>query len=995
MTIRTIISVLLVVTVVVTADVALTDDQSIHLDLPRQPLAKALVRLGEKCGYSIIFEKKITDGLSSAVLDGNFTCSDAFEGLLEGTSLMFQLVGGQIVSVRRRAVEPITVQESVPIAIANVAEEPVDELVDELVIDEISVTRRYLTGSRIHRTQAEFGALQLDILTPEAIALSGSQTIGDLFRFLPAVAGNSTSTAVSNGGDGTASVTLRGLPASHTLVLINGRRTTNDGLAGESADLNAIPLAAVERIEILKDGASAIYGSDAIAGVVNIITKREFDGLQFDIYFGKSSEGDQGTSHTSIVWGRLFDQASVLLGASFFKEDGIFSRNRAISSNADDRTKGGIDKRSSATPTARIQLNGSTLILQDGKAGTNVSDFREASIEDRYNFREATSSTVPTRQISAFLNAYYHLTESTQAHLEFGYTENKTRTYFAALPLFTGFQDPPLTVSASNIFNPFGENLVDVRRRILELGPRQQTNNAESFRFALGFEKRFPNSALNIAINGSESRATEHYSGILRRENLERAIGDSANCLGMAFDGCEPLNLFGPANSIPAEQLDSLRYTSRATGFSRLISFAVEYDGELLTLPSGTVAFATGVEYRRESTELEADPLSGQSLTVGGTNFKGSKGKRSIGEIYAELDVPLLKDHPLAEEISLSLSGRVSNYSDFGNTSNPKAVIKYRWTDDLLLRATFARGFRAPTIDQLHAGNSESFDMLSDPCALAENVGLLPGCLKQSDPTLIQFLSLKGGNKDLQPEEADSFSAGLVWTPVDYKGLHLAIDYFEINQSNVVDSSAQFIINENARSGRFADRVERDSNGNIRRVVATNLNIGERQLSGFDFAFRYQLPIRRYGLVQLAVNAARITKFDNQIDPVALKINLAGSFADDAEEGQGALPKWKANTGFRWIYHAFDIGYTMHYISSLKEDVPALGPRKIDDWLIHDVQFSYEFKAPLNFKFTFGMDNVMDESPPFIASAFNDSIDPRTYDITGRFWYAKFQKVFY
>jgi|TARA_Y100000310_G_scaffold343855_1_gene453516 iron complex outermembrane receptor protein len=972
--------------------VCAANEKSSEILLPSQPLASALIELGSQLDVSIIFDKAVTADIVCRDLKGRLSAADAFARLLEGTDLEFELLEGQIYSIRRkRAVPPVALAvrlENEPIAASERKDDYFQSDLDSL--EEISVQAHYVTGSRIKRTDPT-GSAPVDILDPRDLELSGAQSLSNVFKFLPAVAGNSTNTSVSNGGDGTSTVTLRGLPASHTLVLINGKRTTNDGLAGESADLNAIPLAAVDRIEILKDGASAIYGSDAIAGVVNIITKNDYQGFNIDAYYGQTSRGDLNTTNADFTWGHIFDRGSVLIGASYYDQGSILSRDRDISASADDRRKGGVDKRSSATPNPRITIGDATLILRDDGFfdGSQRAHFRTATDEDRYNYREKTTATVPFSHESAFFNAYYDFDDSLSGHVEAAFTQTQAQNILAPVPLFTGFEQQPIIVSADNIFNPFQVDIYDVRRRLLEMGHREQLNHSKAKRLVIGLEDQFGSFTVGVSINANRTDAKERLNEILNATNLIQALGDPTQCQGMQVDGCEPLNLFGPPGSITDRQLDYLRFAERVTGFSQMVSYQVDLVGELWQLPAGYLQFAAGLEYRRESTTKRPDELTAAGLTVGGANFQPTDGSRDIAEVYAEVVIPILENSRWGDDLYVELAARHSSYSDFGVTTNPKVGIRYHPTIGLLIRATYADGFKAPTLNQMYGGTYQSFDLLSDPCSLAENVHILEGCDLQSDPTLIQFLTVKGGNEELQAENSRNFSLGVVWTPMTLDGLELTLDYFSIDQNEVVDSSAQYIVNQNAAWDRFPDRVKRDSNGNIKQVTATRLNIGRRKLSGYDITVNYALPATFLGSFKLALNAARITEYFNQIDPSEPTVNLAGTFSDEASEGQGALPKWKANLGLLWSNGNWDSSFTTHYIDSLSEEVPYTGfERTIENWLIYDTQLNYQ-TPDLGFKFTLGVDNILDREPPFAAAAFNDSFDARTYELAGRYYYSK------
>ena len=275
--------------------------------LRSQPLSQSLIQFSHQSGLAIVFPAPVTRDMQAPEIEGEMEAEEALRRLLAGTELAWRLIDNRIIAVYDGSCEASNN------CLAN------EELLVQYPlyvpgIEELYVYGNRLTGSLIKRSHLQ-GSAPLDVISSPDIELSGAQTIGEILRYLPAVSGNSTSTAISNGGDGTATVTLRGLPASSTLVLINGRRVANDGLAGESIDLNSIAPAAVERIEILKDGASPIYGSDAIAGVINIIMKEDFYGLLLEQFAGTSDDGDGETLTTTIQYGTGFRNGSFFVSA--------------------------------------------------------------------------------------------------------------------------------------------------------------------------------------------------------------------------------------------------------------------------------------------------------------------------------------------------------------------------------------------------------------------------------------------------------------------------------------------------------------------------------------------------------------------------------------------------------------------------------------------------------------------------------------------------------
>ncbi|HSG88851.1 MAG TPA: TonB-dependent receptor [Pseudomonadales bacterium] len=953
------------------------------LDLPAQPLDAALLRLGQSAALSIVFRGDTTRGRTAPPLQGDYDCGEALDTLLTATGLEHALVAERTVVIRLAPAPPLVVETALPSGATRI------ERPEPPPVEEVRVYGRSVTGSRILRPGLDLDA-HVDVIDRQEIELSGDQTLSDVIRQLPAVAGNATSTLVTNGGDGTASITLRGLPASNTLVLLNGRRLNSDALRGESVDLNTIPLAAVERIEILKDGASAIYGADAIAGVINIVTRHDFRGLWLSAYGGTSSRDDLRTEHMSLLWGHKSERMALSLGAEVYDQGRIQSRDRDISRTADDRARGGIDKRSSATAPARITLGNDALILAEGASGTASGDFRAATDEDRFDFRSETTALVPSERWSLFGEADVNLAPGLSAYTELLYTSTEARNTLAQTPLLTGFEVMPLPVAANAAFNPFGVRIDDVRRRIVELPNRTTVNETDTERVVLGLRWRRDGSGMDLHLAHHETDAVEEQTGLLSAPELALALGPEATC--RSTPACVPLNLFGPAGSIDRAMLDWIATDISSRARSSLTTFALNAHGSLGALPSGNIEFAVGAEYRDESLDIVPDPAAIAQETVGGANFGGTDGNRRIGELYGELAIPLLHDRPFARELDLQLATRLSRYSDFGQTQNPRVALRWRPLEDLLLRSAWAEGFRAPTLRELNLTVQQSAAFLVDPCAQPWNVGTLPGCRVQSDPTLTQFLTLTGGNMDLKAEQARSFTLGFLWTPSWVAGdMDLSVDYFDIEQEDVVDASAQFVVNENAATGRFADRVLRDAMGNLTSVTATNLNVGRRDVSGLDITFKWQLPPTRYGVVELAVNAAHIRRFLDQLNPDAKPTDQAGTFVDAASEGNGSLPDWKANLGLSWAWGPWEARYGLYQVSSLDEVVPGLDrQRQIDGWQVHNLQVGYRWlTAVSDTRLALGVKNLTDEAPPFSAAAFNDSFDARTYDLIGRYLYAR------
>jgi len=955
---------------------------SVHFMLRAPQLSMALIQLSQQSGLAIVFSDRLIRDLPAPEIVGTLRVDEAMDELLAGTGLDWKLVNDDIIAVYESGCAP-----GAPSCIAP------DEVAARFPvyvpgIEETYVYGTRVTGSRIRRAGYSSGAPVDTIASPD-IELSGAQSLGELLKFVPAVSGNALSTAIANGGDGTATVTLRGLPASNTLVLINGRRVANDGLAGDSVDLNSIPPVAVERIEILKDGASAIYGSDAIAGVVNVIMKRDFHGFLAEGYYGQAEAGDLETSTFTLQYGTGIPDGSFFISASRYEQDPIYSRDRAISSSADTRRLGGTDQRSSATPDARVTLpDGQTLIARAG-------GYRPATNEDLFNYQAFTTAVVPMERISVYTNASYDFNELVTGFVELSYLETDARAVLAPTPVFTAFEQEPLPVAADNIYNDFDVELLDVRRRLVELPERQQRNESEVSRLSMVLEGLLGAWNWDVAYNWSRSEASELTSSIVNADRLRRGIGPAGSCLGPQTDGCVPVNLLGTAGSLTDEQARYIMAAGEVSGYSKLASLSWNFSRAFDFSTAGRADLAMGMEHRRESTTKRPSALLAGASTIGATNFEATTGERNITELYLETVLPLWKSASGFSSFDVEAALRYSDYNDFGDTTNPKIALRWRPTPSLLIRANFAEGFRAPSLNELYEGKTEEQAFLDDPCTQPANVGTLPGCQQLADGTRNQFLTIEGGNPELEPESSESYSLGAVWTPAALQGLKFSADYFLIDQRDVVSSSAQFIVNQNARFGQFPSRVQRDGAGNLSLVSANNVNIGSRRVSGADFGLSWHNPQRQWGQLSLTGSATWIAEYLARLDASGPELDLAGTFRDEASEGLGGIPGWKAQLGLRWQRKRWRGSYQLHYVGSMEEIIPGTRrTRSIDDWLVHDVQVNYTLDVLKGLRLTLGIDNLLDEEAPLAASAFNDNIDGRTHELKGRFWYTRLSQRF-
>lgn len=845
----------------------------------------------------------------------------------------------------------------------------------ETAIEEVVVT-----GSRIARKDLT-AASPVTVIDREALDITSAVNVTEVLKNLPAVSGNMLTRSTTNGGgEGASNVTLRGLPATATLVLINGRRLATDADSGETIDINMIPISSIERIEVLKDGASAIYGSDAIAGVINVITRRNFEGLEAQLGYGEAAEGDIPTKDASLTYGKPFDKGSILVGVNWSDSEALPSRNRDVSFPT--------QTPSSAPPWGLWVTSTGDYTLGPGNPVTlpTLADMREfGEDEDYYNYAEVTDAIMAQERKSIWGSGDYAFSDSLRAFFESSWAETQSAYLSAPTPLFTQFEYPTLTVSALNPYNPFGEDLFDARRRLLELGPRKTASTFRNFRFVTGLEGDInENWSWDLVWNYGDTEGTQNNNRIINKTRTQLALGDPALCAAVASQGCVPLNIFGNGEfgAITPEMADWVMDETNENSSTQLQQYQFNVTGSFLELPGGPLGIAAGVEYREEEISFRPDGTTQAFQSIGNTNYKATAGDRDVKEFYMEFLFPVL------DRLDIEMAARYSDYSDFGDTTNPKLGVKWRPLANLTLRGTYTEGFRAPSLRELYQGAQENFGFFTDPCADPGNVGVLPGCTQQSDPALFQFLAQEGGNVDLDPEKSESWTAGLVWSPLD--NLNFTLDYYNIKTDQAIKTSAQFVIDQNAQgTPGFEDRVLRNVNGDIVVVEALALNLAARETSGWDIAADWAID-SGFGVWTLGLNFNYVDEYKTQADSTAPFVDVVGVFVDDAADGEGSIPEWKGYFNVNWVLGNWMANWRVNYVSELDEQEFIGGDtvNTMDEWITHDVQASYSLDA-WNTLITVGVDNLFDKEPPTAETGFNDNMDARTHSLIGAYWYTR------
>lgn len=626
-----------------------------------------------------------------------------------------------------------------------------------------TLDRIEVTGTRIKRVDTETSQPILT-LDRQAIESTGVTSIGDVIQQI-STNGSALNTTFNNGGDGSTQVDLRNLGANRTLVLVNGRRWVTS-LAG-AVDLNTIPIAAVERVEVLKDGASAIYGSDAIAGVVNIITRQSFEGASASALIGTTDKGDGTQQAYDFIVGGGSGRFNALLGANYVKQDPVFAGDREISAvptfglpannifaGASSTSRFGRFAFTCFDPQGnpfgcrpdgtrgQITLNpGNEGCINDQPCDTAVAaQFRRFDgSTDGFNFAPENYLQTPQERTGIFGQARFDITDSISFKAEALYNERLSEQFLAPQPVSWGTLLPPgfnaptslaydFNLSADSIYNPFGEDVTRVQIRMPGFSPRRFTNDVDTFRFAGGFDGSFELGerffAWDVGMSYTKSDRTDITLGLQNLARIRDAVGPSfidatgvprCGTPGNEIAGCVPLNVLGNAEDITPEMIDWINYVDKATTEDDQKSYTANITGDLFELPGGMMAFAAGVEHREVNGEFSPDALSSSGLTTG-SQATATAGGYDVDELYVELSIPLLKDLPGADLLEFQLAARYSDYNTFGDTVNPKFGFKWKPFEDLLVRGNWSKGFRAPSINELFAGTADNFPTLYDPC---------------------------------------------------------------------------------------------------------------------------------------------------------------------------------------------------------------------------------------------------------------------------------------
>ena len=908
-----------------------------------------------------------------------------------------------------------------------------------------------VTGSHIRRVDRETSNPVLTLGAKE-ITATGATTLGEVLQSMPIVAGTQANAQYNYPpSGGVAEIGLRGLTAARTLLLVDGQRVV-------SADVNLIPVNMIERIEVLKQGASAVYGSDAIAGVVNIITKKKLKGFDFSAGYGQSQYNDDRNTTADLSWGWSHGPAHLTTGLAFNTNSPIHASDRwwgAEPYGFADGQVANLQQGSVAVP------NGFTVVPVDalltygcplsapivtriaGTDGSQHSDFRcfnyspsSSQGSDLYNYQTENYLLAPAWHASAFALGELPVTDDLRAFGSVLYSHAHAKNQQAPeafnLSVASLTLNTPVMISAQSAYNPIG---VDIGRQytadiystlyLRNSGDRIYTFDTDMIQTSAGLRGVLMDifDWSTVVSYGQQNGSTD-VTGIPRIDSLPEALGpsyiasDGTPTCGTRLNpisGCTPINLLGTTGAT----LGTLNTDLHGSNDNALLTATADITGSPVELWAGPVGMEIGYDFRRYTLDSQPDPLAQQFVMFEG-NQQPTHGSYTVNELYGEMLLPLLHDKPFAQALNFSYGVRASKYSTFDSTVNNKYALEYRPVRDLLMRATYADIFRAPTIEDLYGGASEDAPSYTDPCnGLSTPQGQDPNidaaCQGVSRSGNYQQYSTQAGalvtsTPTLQPETGYTTDFGLVYSPSWYTPLTIEADWWHYTVNHAIaELHLQDSLNACYNYGDYCDNISRDpTTGQLVNGTEPRTNADRFTTTGLDAGIHLQLPRTAYGQLQLSIDGTYLKEFDYQVlagDAPVADASVAGQY--NALVFDGGFPRLRATARANWTLGAYALSLTDSYIGNVNELVPANGSSCPDgDYLVVNnvpscsraigsanylsLAGSYSYQ-PWKAQFTLGVDDLFDEEAQLAYSAPVPDTVLSLYNVVGRYFYARFK----
>lgn len=915
-----------------------------------------------------------------------------------------------------------------------------------------------VTGSYIPTNETAFtaGISPVVRIDQKVIDESGLTMTSELLQRV--TVSNGGSVPISNNATGftpaASSISLRGLGAEATLVLINGRRVASYpvGNSGTTAfvDLNSIPLAAVDSIEILKDGASAIYGADAVAGVVNIKMKRGLDGTQLMLKYGNTTEKDSGEFTAALITGAQTDKASAMVGFNYYKRNAIFNKDRSystippfLSSNSSPLNlnitravaiAAGVPAGSLPAGTG-VSILAASPAASSNAGATPASGYRFGTgFISTFNFNEFSMSYPrrDNRGVFAYADRKILGTDNVRAYVDVAYQNAVTENQLApsATGNFSGSGTelviPARTTSplpgpdgrtrvavagAFNPFNPFNQDITSrTRARLAEFGNRVFRNQTDATMITAGIKGENIAGKWNFdaGYNHSSIRDTSRNT-LVSSSRFNRLLNandsffkpGSSDYLGTTT----PYNPFGyyqvsiPSNAaiVGAAKINTKDLNeSKLNGVNAVIS-----TGSLLDLAAGSVGFAVGADFRHEQLNQFPDPYAGTGDLIGSSPTATTQGHRKVWGVFGEWSIPVIKNVPGAHDLSASVAVRHENFmTEKQKTTVPKFGLRWQPVDDsFTVRASWSKGFRQPSLYELYSTPTSGLTPIQHPLTRLNE--------PEQDVTV-------AGNRRLAPEKTKYLNVGLIWSPQlsRLKGLTLGVDYWEADRKGTVTNNYQDTVNRyfgRTPTGAAApggllpgESVVQFANGDIRTVNSVFFNIGQTKAAGFDYSATYLARTDNLGRFEFSTTWSQYTHYRQQSAAGGGFLELVNQPTAEGTGSDNGYLRWRGRSQVQWGYKGLSTVFGATYTDGFWDVNGDTGKDFfVSPTWMYDAQVSFNFPSRFapwlaDTKVAIGARNVFDKDPPFASGNSGNSTGYPgfLYSAEGRFVYVSLTRKF-
>jgi len=976
------------------------------ISIPAGSLEASLATLAAQTGDQLVFTPELVAGRRAPALTGRFNTEQALRRLLSTEDIDAQRAGPRLVVLKARALRRTTGPQPEAVKGPGGAGRPFPEAAPEASVVQAPATPsepRLLEEVRVTGTHIRGGspAAPVIVLDREALERSGHATVAGALQVLPQnFAGESTEGTVTtradrlgtNSGYGT-SVNLRGLGSDATLVLVNGRRMAGSGNKGDFADLSGLPAIAVERVEILLDGASALYGSDAVGGVVNVILRRNLDGGELRVRGGVGDGSGPREGLVGGVLGRDWRSGNLFAAFELYRREALPADDRSFAASSDLRARGGADRRDTFSFPGNIlrtdPATGASVpfwAIPAGQPGTGLrpADFVAGSV-NRYNQNQGVDILPSQRRSSAYVAWRQDLTPGVEL-------SGDLRHSFRSAKITNSGIISTLSVGRNNPFfvSPSGAASHQIQYAFGELPNPEIRATTESLSGTVGAEARLfgdwrGSGYAAFAQEIIEGRSTGALQSLILSEALGNTADNPATDYRAARDG-----FFNPFAGAPANTpavVAAIGSGFNKTRFrSRVYSANLQADGTVLVLPAGDLKVALGAQVRRE-TFIRAG--SSYTSTVAPRPIEGLSTDRTVSALYAEVRIPLIgagNRRPGVEALELSGALRAEHYSDFGRTVNPRVSLQWTPVEDVLVRATYGESYRAPALQELADSRSNGPVRLADGAAR------------------ILSLALQGGNPGLGPETAQTWTVGVDWSPKALAGLRLSVNGFSTEFDNRIDRPAftnRTVALTDPRLAPFVRRISPNTNAADLAFITALLaepitttaqgvfppsdygavvdmrfvNTAGLIVRGVDLQARYATDLFG-GRVAWGANASRLLDYKQAITPAEAFVELLG---------QPAVPaRFRGRATMDWSRDDISLGLALNRLSGFED---ALGS-EISGQTTVDLQARWSGPAGSPWSGTsvlFSLRNAFNQKPSFYDNPTGFGFDPATADVVGRF----------